>query len=134
MTKRKLPPNACVVVQEEGARLVAPSASNNADVICDLLRSVAPDTGRALELATFVGEGVWNLVSMLKPVEELDEGSGLESEDAGVAGGSPSCPWNIPPVSVAPGLVPVWDGTPWRGGDATPPIVLSMKAPCSAMH
>ncbi len=58
MTKRKLPPNACVVVQEEGARLVAPSASNNADVIYDLLRSVAPETGRALELASGTGQHV----------------------------------------------------------------------------
>lgn len=38
--------------------MVAPAASRNAEVLCDLLARVAPHTGRALELASGTGQHV----------------------------------------------------------------------------
>lgn len=55
---RKLPPSASVADQGEGAKLVAPAATRNAPVLCDLLVRVAPRSGRALELASGTGQHV----------------------------------------------------------------------------
>ncbi|MEX0308124.1 MAG: DUF938 domain-containing protein [Ruegeria sp.] len=58
MTKRKLPPSASVATEGDGDKLVAPAASRNATVICDLLARVAPSTGQALELASGTGQHI----------------------------------------------------------------------------
>ncbi|WP_170788137.1 DUF938 domain-containing protein [Ruegeria lacuscaerulensis] len=58
MSKRTLPPNASVATQVEGARMVAPAATRNADVLCDLLAQWAPDSGNALEIASGTGQHV----------------------------------------------------------------------------
>ncbi|MGI9367342.1 MAG: DUF938 domain-containing protein [Ruegeria sp.] len=58
MIKRTLPPSASVAVRDDGARLVAPSASKNVGVLCELLQEIAPETGRALELASGTGQHV----------------------------------------------------------------------------
>jgi len=49
----------------EGARLVAPSAARNAEPICDLLVSVAPPAGQALELASGTGQHVARFAARL---------------------------------------------------------------------
>lgn len=54
----KLPPSASVASQTEGAKLHAPAAARNADVICDLLAAYAPEVGPALELASGTGQHV----------------------------------------------------------------------------
>ncbi len=58
MSKRKLPSNASVANEGDGGRLVAPAASRNSDVLCDLLDRVAPQSGDALELASGTGQHV----------------------------------------------------------------------------
>ncbi len=58
MTKRDLPSNASVAAKGEGARLVAPAASRNATVLGDLVARIAPETGRALEIASGTGQHV----------------------------------------------------------------------------
>ncbi|SDC98766.1 DUF938 domain-containing protein [Ruegeria marina] len=55
---RKPPPVASVATQGEGARMIAPAASRNVGVLCDLLEQVAPHRGRALELASGTGQHV----------------------------------------------------------------------------
>lgn len=55
---RKLPSNASVAEQAEGAKLVAPAASRNTGPLTDLLLQVAPKSGRALELASGTGQHV----------------------------------------------------------------------------
>lgn len=58
MTERKLPANASVAHDGNGAKLIAPAASRNAAVLCDLLDRIAPHTGNALELASGTGQHV----------------------------------------------------------------------------
>ncbi len=58
MTKRNLPPNASVATESAGSKLIAPAASRNAAVLCDLLVRVAPSSGRALELASGTGQHI----------------------------------------------------------------------------
>ncbi len=58
MTLRKLPPNASVATEGDDGMLVAPAASRNAAVLCDLIARVAPSSGRALELASGTGQHV----------------------------------------------------------------------------
>ncbi|SDX62987.1 Protein of unknown function [Ruegeria halocynthiae] len=58
MTARKLPPNASVATEGEGDKLIAPAASRNAAVLCDLLERTAPPSGRALELASGTGQHI----------------------------------------------------------------------------
>ncbi|SLN23951.1 DUF938 domain-containing protein [Ruegeria meonggei] len=58
MTKRPLPSSASVANQGEGDRLIAPAATRNADALCELLCQWAPDTGKALELASGTGQHV----------------------------------------------------------------------------
>lgn len=54
----KLPPGASVALPGSDARLYAPAAARNVAALCDLLRTHAPQTGDALELASGTGEHV----------------------------------------------------------------------------
>ena len=54
----KLPPSASVAQALEGAKLNAPAAVRNADYICDLLKTHAPQNGKALEIASGTGQHV----------------------------------------------------------------------------
>ncbi|MGD9863387.1 MAG: DUF938 domain-containing protein [Pseudodonghicola sp.] len=59
MTHRlTLPDTASIADKGEGDKLVAPSATRNCDAICDLLAQVAPQQGRALEIASGTGQHV----------------------------------------------------------------------------
>jgi len=69
MTRRPLPPNASVATQGDGARLVAPAASRNVEHLCALLSEVAPDRGRALELASGTGQHVAAFAERLPGLE-----------------------------------------------------------------
>ncbi|WP_273509401.1 DUF938 domain-containing protein [Planktotalea frisia] len=51
-----LPPTASIAEQMDDGRLVAPSASKNANALCQVLRDFAPKTGRAVELASGTGQ------------------------------------------------------------------------------
>lgn len=57
-TRRTLPPMASVAHEAEGAKLHAPSAERNAAPIAEALREIAPEAGRALELASGTGQHV----------------------------------------------------------------------------
>ena len=54
----KLPPSASVALPTRGAMLHAPAADRNKDALCDLLRDHAPQTGRALEIASGTGQHI----------------------------------------------------------------------------
>lgn len=54
----KLPPSASIATPVEGAKLHAPSAANNAQPLCDVLRDYAPAPGAALEIASGTGQHV----------------------------------------------------------------------------
>lgn len=58
MTQRKLPANASVANEGDGGKLIAPAASRNSAVLCDLLDRIAPISGDALELASGTGQHV----------------------------------------------------------------------------
>lgn len=58
MTRRKLPANASVANEGDGGKLIAPAASRNSAVLCDLLDRIAPRSGNALELASGTGQHV----------------------------------------------------------------------------
>lgn len=53
---RDLPKTASIAHAGEGAKLVAPSASRNANDICTMLEQFAPQTGKALEIASGTGQ------------------------------------------------------------------------------
>lgn len=53
---RKLPKTASVAHAGEGSKLVAPSASRNADDIAAMLAQFVPDSGNALEIASGTGQ------------------------------------------------------------------------------
>jgi hypothetical protein len=55
---RKLPPSASLATPAKGAKLYAPSASNNAEAICAVLAVHAPATGHALEIASGTGQHI----------------------------------------------------------------------------
>ncbi|MEQ8903521.1 MAG: DUF938 domain-containing protein [Roseovarius sp.] len=57
-TRRTLPPSASVAHAGEGAKLHAPSAERNAAAISEALREIAPETCRALEIASGTGQHV----------------------------------------------------------------------------
>jgi len=57
--------NVSIAHTGAGDRLLAPSASRNVDAICDLLRVVAPVTGKALELASGTGQHVARFAAIL---------------------------------------------------------------------
>lgn len=54
----KLPPTASVASSLEGAKLHAPAAERNADVLCALVKTHAPERGQALEIASGTGQHV----------------------------------------------------------------------------
>ncbi|MFA3918254.1 DUF938 domain-containing protein [Ruegeria hyattellae] len=85
MIRRPQPPRASVVEAGDGGRLVAPAATRNADAICDLLLRVAPERGRALELASGTGQHVAAFATRLPGLDwqpsEVDAGR-LTSIDA----------------------------------------------------
>ncbi|MDK3017390.1 DUF938 domain-containing protein [Pseudodonghicola flavimaris] len=56
--KLTLPDTASIANRGEGAKLVAPSASRNLEPIADLLAQTAPQSGRALEIASGTGQHV----------------------------------------------------------------------------
>ncbi|MGI3209960.1 DUF938 domain-containing protein [Roseovarius tibetensis] len=58
MSRRTLPPSASVAHQGADARMHAPAAARNADAITGALREIAPETGRALEIASGTGQHV----------------------------------------------------------------------------
>ncbi|WP_171174799.1 DUF938 domain-containing protein [Ruegeria sp. HKCCD8929] len=106
MSKRTLPPNASVAEQGDGAKLIAPAASRNVDVLCDLLAQVAPQDGRALELASGTGQHVVAFAARLpgllwQPTEVIAER--ITSIDA-YAQGIP----NILPAHTLDALQPGW--------------------------
>ncbi len=53
---RELPKTASIAHAADGAKLVAPSASRNADDICTMLAQFAPKSGKALEIASGTGQ------------------------------------------------------------------------------
>lgn len=55
---RKIPEGASIALESGGARLFAPSAERNRDVIADLVADVAPTSGLALEIASGTGQHV----------------------------------------------------------------------------
>ena len=55
---RKPPSTASIASQGAGARLHAPSAERNADVLCAFLARAKPSPGKALELASGTGQHV----------------------------------------------------------------------------
>ncbi len=57
-TRRTLPPTASVAHAGEGAKMHAPSAERNAAAIAAALCEIAPETGRALEIASGTGQHV----------------------------------------------------------------------------
>lgn len=54
----KLPSSASVAHPDKGAKLFAPSAERNAAPIAALLAEIAPDNGRALEIASGTGQHI----------------------------------------------------------------------------
>ncbi|MCL6286130.1 class I SAM-dependent methyltransferase [Ruegeria sp. 2012CJ41-6] len=69
MTGRPQPPRVSVAEAGEGGRLVAPAATRNAAAICDLLLRIAPDRGRALELASGTGQHIAAFATRLPGLE-----------------------------------------------------------------
>ncbi|MGK7754191.1 MULTISPECIES: DUF938 domain-containing protein [unclassified Roseovarius] len=72
------PPRISVAHQGTGARLHAPAAERNADAILDLLRSHAPASGTALEIASGTGQHVTHFATHLpgliwQPTEIVEE-------------------------------------------------------------
>lgn len=55
-TRRTLPPTASVAHEAEGAKMHAPSAERNAAAITEALCEIAPEAGRALEIASGTGQ------------------------------------------------------------------------------
>ena len=55
MPVRSVPGAASVAAPQDG-KLFAPAAARNAEVLCDLLAEVAPEQGKALELASGTGQ------------------------------------------------------------------------------
>jgi hypothetical protein len=65
----RLPPSASIANPLTGGRLHAPSAERNAPAIVDLLRDVAPASGRALEIASGTGQHVLALATALPQLQ-----------------------------------------------------------------
>ncbi|WP_171103595.1 DUF938 domain-containing protein [Ruegeria sp. HKCCD7255] len=58
MTERATPPSTPMSGQRTNNRLVAPAAARNADALCNVLKRLAPQSGKALELASGTGQHV----------------------------------------------------------------------------
>ncbi|MEM6374929.1 MAG: DUF938 domain-containing protein [Pseudomonadota bacterium] len=65
MTPANLPPSASRVVAGANKRLIAPSAERNRDAILAVLQRHAPESGRALELASGTGQHISHFASCL---------------------------------------------------------------------
>lgn len=55
---RKTPEGASTALPADGARLYAPSAERNRDVIADLVAQIAAENGQALEIASGTGQHI----------------------------------------------------------------------------
>lgn len=81
-------PGSASVANAEGGKLFAPSAARNLEALCDLLDSVAPKKGRALELASGTGQHVVGygarIAGLIWQPSEADPGR-VKSIDAYVA-------------------------------------------------
>lgn len=64
-----LPPNASVASQTEDGKLSAPSALRNAPVIVELLQSIVPAQGRALEIASGTGQHISALAAAIPQID-----------------------------------------------------------------
>ena len=69
MERRSLPPTASVAHVSEGAKLHAPSAERNAAAITEVLVEIAPQAGRALEIASGTGQ---HIVTFARAMPNLD--------------------------------------------------------------
>ena len=67
--RTQLPPEASIAQPDTGARLSAPSALRNAEVIAEVLAIHGPREGRALELASGTGQHVACFAAHLPHVE-----------------------------------------------------------------
>ncbi len=63
--RRPLPETASVAHPATGARLSAPSAERNAPAIAEALQGIAPQSGRALEIASGTGQHVVQFATAL---------------------------------------------------------------------
>ncbi len=72
-----LPDSASVAAPQDGEKLCAPAAERNAGPIADLVAEFAPETGRALELASGTGQHAVALARRLPGLDwqpsEIDE-------------------------------------------------------------
>lgn len=62
---RPLPPSASIATPLEGAKLCAPAAERNVAALTDLLGAHAPQTGRALEIASGTGQHIVHFAKAL---------------------------------------------------------------------
>ncbi len=84
----KLPPSASVAEPREGGKLFAPAAARNATAIANYLRDHAPQTGKALEIASGTGQHIPHFAAALPGLawQPTDiEPARLRSIDAHVA-------------------------------------------------
>lgn len=63
-----LPPNASVATALEGGKLCNASAGRNVDAIVEMMRTVAPPQGRALEIASGTGQHVQAFATALPAI------------------------------------------------------------------
>ena len=70
MTHRVPPPNASIANKTEGSKkLFAPSAERNAHAICAALKTIAPEQGNALELASGTGQHIVTLAKAMTNIQ-----------------------------------------------------------------
>ena len=63
--RTKIPDKASIASYQSDGRLVAPSAARNATAIIDLVKRIAPKSGKALEIASGTGQHIVQLASSL---------------------------------------------------------------------
>lgn len=106
-----LPKTASVAHAGEGAKLHAPAAERNADVLCNLLAEHAPPKGCALEIASGTGQHVARFAAALPGVQwhptDVDPAR-LRSVDAHVAEGGHK---NVAAATQLDATHPGWAGT-----------------------
>ena len=70
MTHRVPPPNASIANKTEGSKkLFAPSAERNANAICAAMKTIAPEQGNALELASGTGQHIVTLAKAIPNIQ-----------------------------------------------------------------